>query len=249
MTGTTGTTGTKDITATADTAGAAHPVRPAHALLADGRTVEIRPARPEDRTGVDGLYERMSPENLRLRFFGSGRELGRQAARRVCGPPRPGSLALLALHEGRPVGIAEYEGEGEDGAGGGGGTGRTAEVALAVTDEFHHRGVGTLLLEHLVHAARAAGVTAFTAGALADNHAVQKVFADLGLHTTRRYDGGEVRWTIRLDPDEHYLTAVDERARTADAASLRPLLRPRSLVVVGAGGQEGAAGRAVLRGL
>ncbi|CAL9364973.1 hypothetical protein SUDANB106_00744 [Streptomyces sp. enrichment culture] len=235
MTGTTGTTGT------ADTTGAVRPVRPAHALLADGRTVEIRPVRPEDRTGVDGLYERMSPENLRLRFFGSGRELGRQAARRVCGPPRPGSLALLALHEGRPVGIAEYEGE--DGAGG------TAEVALAVTDEFHHRGVGTLLLEHLVHAARAAGVTAFTAGALADNHAVQKVFADLGLRTTRHYDGGEVRWTIRLDPDEHYLTAVDERARTADAASLRPLLRPRSLVVVGAGGPEGAAGRAVLRGL
>ncbi|MGK5446711.1 N-acetyltransferase family protein [Streptomyces radiopugnans] len=156
----------------------------------------------------------MSPENLRLRFFGSGRELGRQAARRVCGPPRPGSRALLALHEGRPVGIAEYEGED--------GTGGTAEVALAVTDEFHHRGVGTLLLEHLVHAARAAGVTAFTAGALADNHAVQEVFADLGLRTTRRYDGGEVRWTIRLDPDEHYLTAVDERARTADAASLRP---------------------------
>ncbi|GAA3655151.1 GNAT family N-acetyltransferase [Streptomyces chitinivorans] len=247
MTGTTGTTGT------ADTTGAARPVRPAHALLADGRTVEIRPARPEDRTGVEGLYERMSPENLRLRFFGSGSELGRQAARRVCGPPRPGSLALLALHEGRPVGIAEYEGE-EDGSGngdgdGGGGAGRTAEVALAVTDEFHHRGVGTLLLEHLVHAARAAGVTAFTAGALADNHAMQKVFADLGLHTTRRYDSGEVRWAIRLDPDEHYLTAVDERARTADAASLRPLLRPRSLVVVGAGGPEGTAGRAVLRNL
>ncbi|MGY1454830.1 bifunctional acetate--CoA ligase family protein/GNAT family N-acetyltransferase [Streptomyces sp. SS8] len=242
MTGTTGTTGT------ADTTGAAPTVRPAHALLADGRTVEIRPARPEDRTGVEGLYERMSPENLRLRFFGSGLELGRRAARRVCAPPRPGSLALLALHEGRPVGIAEYEGE--DGSGdGNGGAGRTAEVALAVTDEFHHRGVGTLLLEHLVHAARAAGVTAFTAGALADNHAMQKVFADLGLHTTRRYDAGEVRWTIRLDPDEHYLTAVDERARTADAASLRPLLRPRSLVVVGADGPEGEAGRTVLRGL
>ncbi|MFH0245316.1 GNAT family N-acetyltransferase [Streptomyces sp. HK10] len=236
MTGTTSTTGT------ADTTGAVRPVRPAHALLADGRTVEIRPARPEDRTGVEGLYGRMSPENLRLRFFGSGRELGRQAARRVCGPPRRGSLALLALHEGRPVGIAEYEGE--DGS-----AGRTAEVALAVTDEFHHRGVGTLLLEHLVHAARAAGVTTFAAGALADNHAMRKVFADLGLHTTRRHDAGEVRWTIRLDPDEHYLTAVDERARTADAASLRPLLRPRSLVVVGAGGPEGAAGRAVLRNL
>lgn len=227
------------MTGTRGTADTAPPVRRAHALLADGRTVEIRPARPEDRTGVEGLYERMSPENLRLRFFGSGRGLGRQAARRVCGPPRPGCLALLALHEGRVAGIAEYEGD-DDG---------TAEVALAVADEFHHRGVGTLLLEHLVHAARAAGVTAFTAGALADNHAVRKVFADLGLRTTRHHDDGEVRWTIRLDPDEHYLTAVDERARTADTASLRPLLRPRSLVVVGAGRSEGSVGPAVLRNL
>nr|WP_322973340.1 hypothetical protein [Actinacidiphila soli] len=51
---------------------------------------------------------------------------------------------------------------------------------------------------------------------------MHKVFADLGLNTTRHFDGTEVRCTIRLDPDEHYLAAVDERGRTADTASLRP---------------------------
>lgn len=42
---------------------------PVHALLADGSTVCIRPVRPGDHEQIEGLYEEMSPENRRLRFF------------------------------------------------------------------------------------------------------------------------------------------------------------------------------------
>lgn len=220
--------------------GTPHSVRPVHALLSDGRTVEIRPAQPEDHHEVVRLYEKMSAENLRLRFFGASRLSGRMAADRLCAPPRPGHRALIAAHAGQVVGVAEYETAAEP---------ASAEIALATADDFHHCGVGTLLLEHLVHAAREDGITAFTADALADNRLVHKVFADLGLNTARRFDGTEVHCTIRLDPDEHYLTAVDERGRTADAASLRPLLRPRSVAVVGAGTKPGSVGRAVLKNI
>ncbi|KNE79309.1 MULTISPECIES: bifunctional acetate--CoA ligase family protein/GNAT family N-acetyltransferase [Streptomyces] len=219
----------------------AHRAEMTHALLADGRTVEIRQARPEDIHQVLWLYEEMSPENLRLRFFGASRLSGRMAAERFCGPPRPGFLPLIAFCEDQIVGVAEYE---TDPAGP-----ATAEVALAVADDFHHRGVGTLLLEHLVHAARANGVATFTADALADNHAMLQVFADLGLSTARRFENSEVHCTVGLEPDERYLAACDERGRTADAASLRPLLRPRSIAVVGAGTKPGSVGRAVLRNI
>ncbi|WP_141760330.1 hypothetical protein, partial [Streptomyces fradiae] len=64
----------------------AHRAEMTHALLADGRTVEIRQARPEDIHQVLWLYEEMSPENLRLRFFGASRLSGRMAAERFCGP-------------------------------------------------------------------------------------------------------------------------------------------------------------------
>ncbi|MDB1087305.1 GNAT family N-acetyltransferase [Streptomyces sp. ACA25] len=212
----------------------------AHALLTDGRTVEIRPARPEDRENVLRFYEEMSAENLRRRFFGVGSSLGRRAADRACDSARPGHLALLACHEGRIIGLAEYEH---------GPAPASAEVALAVADDLHHCGAGTLLLEHLVHAARNEGIKVFTADALADNHAMLNVFADLGLESSPRYDGGEVRCRIVLEPDEQYRSAVDERGRTADAASLQPLLRPRSLVVVGAGRSPGSVGRAVLKNL
>ncbi|MFG2859221.1 GNAT family N-acetyltransferase [Streptomyces sioyaensis] len=210
------------------------------ALLADGSTVRLRPACPEDRGQVLRLYGDMSADSLRSRFFVVSRRSGEQAADRLCAPPEAGHRTLVAVHGDRLVGVAEYE-ICDDPA--------SAEIALAVAEDFHHRGVGTLLLEHLVHTARENGVSAFTADVLTDNHLIHKVLADLGLHITRQYDGPTVRGVIRLEPDERYLAAVDNRGRTADTASLQPLLRPRSIAVVGAGTRSGSVGRAVLQNL
>ncbi|MFF8670057.1 GNAT family N-acetyltransferase [Streptomyces sp. NPDC015242] len=211
-----------------------------HALLADGTTVCIRPAVPGDHEQVEGLYEEMSPENLRRRFFAVSPRSARQAADRACAPARTGYRALLAETRGRLVGIAEYgTGDRKD----------TAEVSVAVADGLHHRGVGTLLVEHLVSAAREDGITTFTADALSENHEVLRLFADLGLPTHRRFEGPEVRCTIALEPGDTYLTAVEERGRTADVASLTPLLRPKAVAVVGAGRSPGSVGRAILHQL
>ncbi|MFK4145370.1 GNAT family N-acetyltransferase [Streptomyces sp. NPDC004065] len=214
--------------------------QPVHALLTDGTTVRVRAAGPGDHDAVLRLYEQMSDDNLRLRFFSVSRTSARQGADRVAGPPRPGYRALVAEHAGRLVGLAEYEAEPN---------GSTADVALAVADDWHHRGVATLLLEHLADAARGAGVTAFTADALAENHEVLKVFHDLGLRVTRHYDGPEVHCVVELAEDEDYLRAVDARARLAGTVSLRPLLRPRAVAVIGAGRRPGSVGRAILRNI
>ncbi|MEU7580122.1 GNAT family N-acetyltransferase [Streptomyces sp. NPDC041068] len=217
-----------------------HSRPPVHALLADGTTTCIRAVVPDDHVRLQRLYEEMSPESLRLRFFAASRRSAAQAVDRACATPRPGHRTLLAETKGQIIGVAEYERTEESG---------TAEISLAVAEGLHHRGIGTLLLEHLVSAARADGVTAFTADALAENHEVLKVFADLGLRTARRFDGPEVRCVIQLAQDETYLTAVEARGGAADVASLEPLLRPRSIAVVGAGRKAGSVGRAVLRNL
>ncbi len=102
------------------------------------------------------------------------------------------------------------------------------------------------MLEHLADAAREAGVTTFTADALAENHDVLAVFRDLGLRVIRRFDGPEVHCLVDLTEDEDYLRAVDTRARLADIASLRPLLRPTKVAVIGAGRRPGSVGRTLL---
>ncbi|MER5642286.1 GNAT family N-acetyltransferase [Kitasatospora sp. NPDC002227] len=82
-----------------------------------------------------------------MRFFGASRRAPELAAERLCGPSHPGRFALGAWAADELVGEADYEvADGRP---------DTAELALAVADAWHHRGVATLLLEHLVHAARA----------------------------------------------------------------------------------------------
>jgi acyl-CoA synthetase (NDP forming)/GNAT superfamily N-acetyltransferase len=220
---------------------------PAYALLADGSTVEIRPAGPADFAAVKAMYEAMSPDNLYLRFFNFSRHAAETEARRVCREPRPGHVALLALSAGEVVGCASY-----DTAGGPADPENVAEVAFAVADHMHHRGVATLLLEHLVSFARSHQIAVFTAETLSENTPMLKVFADAGLPVQRHCEDGVMELTIPLPSEaggtalDSYLNAVAERERRADTASLRRVLAPESVAVIGASRRRGTVGRAIL---
>ena len=214
-----------------------------YALLVDGTTLTIRPSGPGDYEAVKRLHEAMSPENLYFRFFSASRVSAEREARRVCLEGRPGTVALVGLLGDELVGVASYELVGD---------GAAAEVALAVADGMHRRGIATLLLEHLVSLARARGVKALTAEVLADNYAVLHVLTDSGLATRRRWDNGVVELSIpvprvaALGEASAYLDAVAGRDRHADVASLEPLLNPRSVAVAGAGRRPGSIGRTIL---
>jgi acyl-CoA synthetase (NDP forming)/GNAT superfamily N-acetyltransferase len=218
--------------------------QPVYALLADGTTVEIRPARPADFDAVKVMHEALSPDNSYLRFFSLSRLAAEAEARRICRDPAPGKVALLALCDGEVVGVASYVADREgDGP---------AEVAFAVADRMHHRGVATLLLEHLVSFARSHQVATFTAQTLTENSAMLNVFAAAGLPVSRQYADGVIDMTFPLPREEggtaldSYLDAVAQRERRAGAASLRHVLAPESVVVIGASRQRGTVGRAVV---
>jgi acyl-CoA synthetase (NDP forming)/GNAT superfamily N-acetyltransferase len=219
----------------------------AYALLADGTMIEIRPARPDDFDAVREMHAKMSPDNLYLRFFGLSRNAAEQEARRVCRAPAPDHGALVAVLDGEMIGCAGYERT--DASSG------SAEVAMAVTDGMHNRGVGTLLLEHLVSLARSRGVRVFTAETLTDNTLMLKVFADSGLPVQRALSDGVYDFRFPLPGNEAdaalgiYRAAVAERERSAEAASLRHVLTPASVAVIGASRRPDSAGRAILRNI
>jgi len=215
-----------------------------YALLADGTTVQIRPATPDDFDAVKAMHEAMSRDNTYMRFFNISRLAAELEARRICRYPTPGNVALLAVSGGEVVGCASYTAVVTKSG--------TAEVAFAVADHMHHRGIATLLLEHLVSWARGQQITAFTAQTLTENRAMLNVFADAGLPVDRRYADGVYELTFPLPGDDSwtalddYLTVVAERERSAEAASLRHVFAPESVVVVGASRRKGTAGRAIL---
>jgi acyl-CoA synthetase (NDP forming)/GNAT superfamily N-acetyltransferase len=213
---------------------------PVYALLADGSTVEIRLARPDDFDAVKAMHQAMSPNNTYLRFFNISRRAAEIEARRICRNPAPGSAALLALADGEVVGVASYAPTG--------GHAGQAEVAFAVADHMHQRGIATLLLEHLVSYARSQQVTTFKAETLTENKAMLKVFADAGLPVERHYADGVFELTFPLPTQalDSYLDAVAERERRAEAASLRHVFAPESVAVIGASRHRGTVGRAIL---
>ena len=218
-----------------------------YALLSDGTTIEIRPARPDDFDAVRDMHAKMSPDNLYLRFFGVSPIAAEREARRLCREPAPDHVALLALLGGEVVGCGSYEVAG-DGS-------RSAEFAMAVADDMHSRGVGTLLLEHLISLARGRGLLAFTAETLVENALMLKVFADAGLQAQRALADGVYDLTFPLPAGEAdvalgtYRDAVAERERSADVASLRHVLAPASVAVVGASRRPGSVGRAILHNI
>ncbi|HEY6748033.1 MAG TPA: GNAT family N-acetyltransferase [Mycobacteriales bacterium] len=209
------------------------------ALLADGGVVRIRPVTPTDAGALTALHRAASDRSIYLRYFSLNRAAGNEYVAKVAAGG-PDQITLLAEQHGTVVGMAgciRTPGTAE------------AEVAMLVADTHQHRGVGTLLLEHLAALARRAGIRSFVADTLVENSLMQKVFTDAGLALDRRTDCDVTFVTVGLTPTPAAQDAVDRRERIADVASLRHVLAPRSIAVVGASDRPGSVGGAVLRNI
>ena len=218
-----------------------------YALLTDGTTVEIRPAGQDDFDPVREMHEKLSPDSLYLRFFSMSPRAATREAQRVCRPRGPDHAALLALLDGQVIGVGSYERDTT--------ASLSAEVAFTVADGMHNRGVGMLLLEHLISLARSRGLHAFTAETLSENALMLKVFADAGLEAQRALADGVYDLTFPLPTGEAdvalgtYREAVAERERSAGVASLRHMLRPASVAVIGVSRRPRSVGRSILRNI
>ncbi|MCF2533816.1 bifunctional acetate--CoA ligase family protein/GNAT family N-acetyltransferase [Yinghuangia soli] len=223
----------------------APPADQRHALAADGTMLRLAPPQASDEPAIRALFDALSAGSLHMRFFGTSRRAAAETAQRVCGMPAAEGGALVAWRGGRAVGVAEYyvTAPGE------------AELAVTVAEDWHHRGVGTLLIEHLIDVARAQGVRSWTAEVLAENRPMLRVLQDMGLPLHRKAETGVVTAVIPLDLPvddpgrEEFLAAMGLRERSADVASLLPLFRPTTVAVAGAGRRPDSVGRVILADL
>ena len=212
------------------------------ALTADGAIVAIRPVTPEDTEALTDLFRRGSADSLRLRFFARpGPTVLAAEVARLSRPAGPEHGSVAAKLAGTLVGVASYERrEPAD---------PTAEFAVFVDDAHQGRGIGTLLLEHLAGQARANGITRLSGEVLAGNIRMLRVAGDLAATATSRLLDGLVEVAVDTTATDRALAGIDTRDRTAERASLQPLLAPRSVAVVGAGRRPGGIGHEVLKAL
>ncbi|MBL7488003.1 GNAT family N-acetyltransferase [Frankia sp. AgB1.9] len=209
-------------------------------VLRDGAIAHLRPVQPGEGDELRSLHARLSDRSHYFRFFSSGRPVADRYVDHLVDTADPTHGALVAVVGGRLVAVAGYEGLVDP---------ARAEIAFVVEEAQHGRGVGTLLLEHLAVYARDHGVTTFVAQTHAQNVAMLQVFADAGFPVSRHRDADVVDVTFPVTPTESLLAAQDGRESEADVRSLRPLLRPRSVVVIGASRKPHTVGHEVVRNI
>src|SRR5262249_32914525 len=148
-----------------------------------------------------------------------------------------GLVATLRAHdEERIIGVARYFRLHDDP------TNPRAEVAFAVRDDYQGRGIGTVLLEHLTRIARGQGITEIHADVVGENMQMLRVFHDSGFRIAGSTESGVVHLSFSTaETDEHRTTSL-ARERAAAAQSIRALLEPRSVAIVGASRQAGTIG-------
>jgi GNAT superfamily N-acetyltransferase len=205
-------------------AAAEHALRPSRwperVALRDGSEIEIRPVRPTDGQLLRDGFERLSAESRYRRFLVPMPRLSARLVRYLTEVDHHDHEALgaLAAGTGEPIGIARYV-RSEEG-------GDAAEVAVAVIDDWHGRGVATALLTRLAERAREEGIAHFTATCRADNEEALELIGDLGATRTTPTGSGLVEAQVELpDVDERRLSDL-LRATAGRRLFLRPLWPP-----------------------
>jgi RimJ/RimL family protein N-acetyltransferase len=160
--------------------------------LRNGRPVEIRALRPEDKSEMLAAVGRTSTQSLRRRFFVPKKGFSEQEIAFFLNIDFANHVALVAEidEDGRPA-IA--------------GSGRyivvrpgQAEIAFMVVDAYQGQGIGTILMRHLAVLARSAGLNELIAGVLPENSAMLKVFDRFGFRPGSQRDHQIVHLVLQL---------------------------------------------------
>jgi GNAT superfamily N-acetyltransferase len=179
-------------------------------VLREGSVVHVRPISGGDVAELEAAVERLTPESRYRRFFSVLEHLDAKTLAYFTNVDHVSHEALVALEpdNGEFVGVARYVCAeiGSD----------TAEVAMAVADEWHGRGLATVLLAELTTRAREAGVVHFRASCLTMNRQAIDVLESLGPTTLSPCGGGFTDLVIDLcesSADAALQTALGHAAR------------------------------------
>lgn len=155
--------------------------------LRDGRTVHVRPVRPDDKSLFVEGFEQLSETSRYLRFFATKKALTDDELAYFTEVDGVHHVAFGAVDDDdHPLGVARYVVlDDEPGV---------AEVAVTVLDDAQGQGLGHALVEHLVEHARTAHVHTLRFWVLPINSGMLHLLRDLGARfhgadgTTQGYD-------------------------------------------------------------
>jgi acetyl coenzyme A synthetase (ADP forming)-like protein len=212
-------------------------------VLRDGTVASVRRSTCDDREAMRRFFHELSPESRRRRFFTAAEPTDVLVGRLCDSADEQRSVTLVAVRQvgddTRLIAVGSYIATASG----------VAEAAFAVDDRFQGKGLATELLERLAAIAASHGFRRFEATTLSDNNAMLEVFRDSGFEVRSKSAAGCVEVQLSLTQSIAGVASAETRRRRATAASLRPMLEPRAVAVIGASRDPASMGRRVLDAL
>ena len=160
-----------------------------------GEDLVLRPIRPEDEEQHRLFLEQIAPEDLRLRFFSSRRELPRSELARLTQIDYAREMAFIAVREspGQPpetLGVVRAVTDPDN---------IEAEFAVIVRSDLKGQGLGALLMARLIDYLKGRGTQRVVGYVLRENTLMNGLAADLGFVQQSRGDSDDtLRWVLTL---------------------------------------------------
>ncbi|KQZ88585.1 multidrug ABC transporter permease [Phycicoccus sp. Root563] len=208
----------------------------ADVVLRDGSVAHLRPITPSDVEAVHRFHAGQSDESIYMRFFAPLRKLSDRDVTRFTNVDYHDRVALVATVRGAIIGIGRYDKI----------TATSAEVAFNISDSFQGKGIGSVLLEHLAVIAWESGIEEFTAEVLPQNRKMISVFSEAGYEVSRRFEDGVVSVRFQIRPTERSEAVRLSREHRAESVSMRSVLFPDTIAVVGASRRSDSIGHHIL---
>ncbi len=146
-----------------------------HVCTEDGRELVLRAIEPGDVAAMQRCFTRLSPEDIRRRFLHAMSELPTPMAQRLCRIDPVFETAFVLMDE--SIKPAEMRGVGRifvDEAT------DSAEFSVLVEHDWSRRGLGALLMQHLVQDCRHRGLAELWGYVLLENRPMLQLCRELG---------------------------------------------------------------------
>jgi acetyltransferase len=166
------------------------------ATLADASKVHLRPIRPEDEPALRAAFKKLTPRDVRFRFFTVMGELSHELAARLTQIDYDREIALVATPEndaGNIWGVVRLAADPDL---------ESAEFAVVVRSDKQNIGLGRLLMRQLIDYARRRGIGRLWGGVMRENRNMRELVAALGFEIEDDPDNGQtVKAVMALAPE------------------------------------------------
>lgn len=160
----------------------------------DGTNLALRPVRATDEQAIKDLYYSCTDLTVHRRFSHAVESMPDDEFCRLLNADYHESMGIVGVirdgEEERIIAIAYYDLDPGS---------RTAKVDFLVQDDYQGRGIGTILMHHLMEVARAEGVGGFRAETLADNIAMIRILHKSGCETLSTLESGVLSVEFRFE--------------------------------------------------